>query len=168
MKRLFTLLTFVLLTMSAIAQQRMNFLGQPLGCSLATFKQRMAAKGYRYDGEKESNIHYFRGKFGGEDVYACAMVSAKSKIVSSVAVTFLSYDSSTPRSTIKLKKRFLLESYMKKYGNDIMADEVCTFLYVDYGFIIIREDYDANYPLSVWYYDNLAEEKAKREEESDY
>ena len=28
--------------MSAMAQQRMNFLGQPLGCSLTTFKQRMA------------------------------------------------------------------------------------------------------------------------------
>lgn len=167
MKRLFTLLTFVLLTMSAIAQQRMNFLGQPLGCSITTFKQRMASKGYKYDGEHMPNIHSFNGVFGGDQVHLAAYVTPKSKIVYEVGVVYLDYYSSNSKESMEFKKNSLIQSFVKKYGNYSEKD-IYTFWLFSYGRISISLDYENILPLRIFYTDKLGEEMCEREQESDY
>ena len=173
MKRTITLLTFVLLTMSAIAQQRMNFLGQPLGCSITTFKQRMAAKGYKYGGEQETNIHYFEGVFGGEDVIIGAVVTPKSKIVYKIAVAFYNYEyygyDSSKESNLLYKKRQLEESFTKKYGNPSSDDGTYIMWLFDYGAISIgNAEINDRTQLIIFYTDYIGREKCEREQESDY
>lgn len=168
MKRVFSLLLFVFLTMSVVAQQRMNFLGQPLGCSLATFKQRMVTKGYKYKGEVETNIHYFDGVFGGDDVTVGACVTPKSNTVFEIAVVYIKYKSYSPKIDLENKKKSLIRSFVKKYGDYDSEDDVYTGWSFDYGYIVIELDYNRNTPLTIWYNDYLAEEKYKREQESDY
>lgn len=172
MKRLFTLLTFVLLAMSAIAQQRMNFLGQPLGCSLATFKQRMVAKGFKYQGEVESNIHCFDGVFGGEDASIGAVVTPKSKTVYTVVVIFLNYSNdSSNRTSLNFKNSSLVDSFTNKYGEhteNVFNNESYTSWYLSYGHISIAIQNNFEHPLRLYYTDNVADEKNKREQESDY
>lgn len=167
MKRLSIILAFVLLTMSVVAQQRMNFLGQPLGCSLSTFKQRMAAKGYKYKGEIETNIHYFDGVFGGDDVTVGAIVTPKSKTVVEVAVVYTNL-SSYSKSTLEYKRELLETSFINKYGNYIDKNDVYTEWDFDYGFIMLKFNSDKTPHLTIWYDDNLGEELYEREQESDY
>ena len=164
MKRLFTLLTFVLLTMSAIAQQRMNFLGQPLGCSLTTFKQRMASKGYKYIGERETNIHYFDGVFGGENVELGVFVTPKSKIVYEVGVEY-PYNS---KEILDSKKKSLIQSFVKKYGDYSYENGGYTFWVLSGGRICICLDDEYIQSLVILYIDKIGEEKCEREKESDY
>ncbi len=167
MKRLLTLLTFVLLTMSAIAQQRMNFLGQPLGCSLATFKQRMAAKGYRYKGEQETNIHYFEGVFGGDNAIIGACVTPRSKTVYETIVVYTDFINRS-KSDLDYKKKLLVDSFIKKYGHYTYEYEVYTDWWFDYGTITIQLDYNSDSPILIFYKDSLGIDKYKREQESDY
>lgn len=167
MKRVFSLLLFGFLTMSVVAQQRMNFLGQPLGCSLATFKQRMVAKGYKYKGEAETNIHYFDGVFGGDDVTVGAFVTPKSNTVYEIAVVYTSFINRSKRD-LDYKKIFLIKSFIKKYGDYDSEDDVYTVWSFDYGYIAIKLKYDDPAPLVIWYKDDLGQEKYNREQESDY
>lgn len=168
MKRLFTLLAFVLLTMSVVAQQRMHFLGQPLGCSLATFKQRMASKGYKYLGEQETNVHYFDGVFGGDGVTVGAFVTPKSKIVYSTAVGLKDYNSYDSKSILDIKKNSLINSFIKKYGNYSYESGIYTIWDFNYGYISISVDYSDKKPFVIWYRDKLGIEMNEREQESDY
>lgn len=168
MKRIITLLTFVLLTMSVVAQQRMHFLGQPLGCSLATFKQRMASRGYKYKGEVETNVHYFDGVFGGDDVTIGAFVTPKSKIVSTVTVVLINYKSYHSKSSIESKKNLLIQSYSKKYGDYLTSSDTYYFWEFDYGYISIQVDYSGTYPIYIFYRDKIGDEIFERELESDY
>lgn len=174
MKRLYSIIFLVFLTMSVVAQQRMNFLGQPLGCSLTTFKQRMDAKGYKYKGEEETNIYTFDGVFGGEKVELGVFVTPKSKIVYQVGVSFLSYEykgyDSAKEKYLLFKKRELIDSFTKKYGNPTITFEAFTFWYFDYGKINISNNVDRNNKnsLFIMYTDYASEEKHDREQESDY
>ena len=165
MKRQFTLLTFVLLTMSAIAQQRMNFLGQPLGCSITTFKQRMASKGYKYIREKETNTYSFKGVFGGDNVYVAALITPKSKIVYGVGVAYADYHS---KKNWDYKKRTLIESFNKKYGNYFSDNGTYSHWFLNNGSISIALDYEDSHPLRIYYMDKLGEKMRTREQESDY
>ena len=167
MKRVFSLLLFVFLTMSVVAQQRMNFLGQPLGCSLATFKQRMVTKGYKYKGEVETNIHYFDGVFGGDGVTACALVTPKSKTVYEVAVVYTDI-SDYSKSDLDYKKESLVMSFIKKYGDYSIENDIYTKWFYNYGTIIIQYKYNSKTPLIIWYDDELGEKKRESESESDY
>ncbi len=167
MKRVFSLLLFVFLTMSVVAQQRMNFLGKPLGCSISTFKQRMVAKGYKYKGEIETNIYYFDGVFGGDDVTIGACVSPKSKTVYRIAVVYTNI-SDYSRKDIDIKKELLKTSFINKYGFYPIEDDEFTSWYFDYGTIHIKTEYSGSTKIIIWYCDSLAEEKYKREQESDY
>lgn len=168
MKRIITLLTFVLLTMSLVAQQRMHFLGQPLGCSLATFKQRMASKGYKYKGEEETNIHCFSGVFGGDDVTVGVCVTPKSKTVYMVMVNYNNFRSNSSKSTLDFKKNSLIQSFIKKYGNYTGEDDIFTYWLFDYGRISLGLDYNERYPIMLFYIDELGEKKYDTEIESDY
>lgn len=168
MKRVFTLLTFMLLTMFVVAQQRMNFLGQPLGCSWTTFKQRMVSKGYKYLGEVETNIHYFDGVFGGDDVTIGAIVTSKSKTVYNIAVVFDEYHSYNSKKTLDLKKNSLIKSFIKKYGNNFFEYGIYTRWIFNYGVITIQYDISDKTPIIIWYCDKLGEEKSEKEQESDY
>ena len=166
MKR-FYFLFFVFLTMSVVAQQRMNFLGQPLGCSLATFKQRMVAKGYKYKGEVETNIHYFDGVFGGEDVTVGAFVTPKSKIVYEIAVVYNNFLNSS-KSDLDFKKELLINSFIKKYGYYTKEYSAYTEWQFDYGSIAIQVKYMSEHPIIIFYNDDIGNEKYKRERELDY
>lgn len=168
MKRIFTLLTFVLLTISVTAQQRMNFLGQPLGCSLTTFKQRMASKGYKYEGEYVPNIHTFNGVFGGDKVHLAAFVTPKSKIVYEVSVAYLDYYSNNSKETMEYKKNSLIQSFIKKYGNYFSNDGEYTHWLLSSGSISISLDYKFTPPLRIFYKDKLGAEMCTREQELDY
>ena len=163
MKRVFSLLLFVFLTMSVVAQQRMNFLGQPLGCSLATFKQRMVAKGYKYKGEVETNIHYFDGVFGGDNVTIGAIVTPNSKTVYKVLVGYTNVSGYS-----KSKKDLLVKSFVNKYGDYDTEDDRYTCWYFDYGRITIDYQYYRTPPITIMYVDELGEDKSDREAESDY
>lgn len=167
MKRVFSLLLFVFLTMSVVAQQRMNFLGQPLGCSISTFKQRMVGKGFKYKGEVETNIHYFDGVFGGEDVSLGVFVTPKSKIVYRVGVGYTSF-SDYSDSTLEYRKDRLVNSFIKKYGNYSHKSGNYIYWYFDYGYIAISYKFSDKLPLTITYTDELGEKQSDREQESDY
>ena len=176
MKKLILLLAILSFSLNALAQ-RMNFLGQPLGCSLNTFKQRMINKGYKYQGEVEKNIYYFDGSFGGDNVLVGACVTPKTKTVYEIIVYFNQFesysfnDASIDRQEWKFNK--LVDAYMSKYGNPSIHnfDKKLYSWNYEYGYISIyigEEDLSGKRALCVFYNDFKAAELNEKECESDY
>lgn len=174
MKKILIISALLLLPMVAMAQKHLNFLGEPLGCNINTFKERMIKRGFKYEGEKEKNIYYFDGVFGGDDVTVGAVVTSK-KIVYNVAVIYKiyrgkSYDDKT-MDLIKFKKSQLDESLSKKYGINYSLNESFSQYETDEGFILINftspDEYN-NRQLTLWYEDKLSSEENKSSNENDY
>lgn len=173
MKR-FLIIFSLMLTASLAMAQHMQFLNNPLGCSLTTFKQRMIEKGYKFNGEVEPNIYEFEGRFGGDKVAVGAFVTPKSKIVYEVAVFYDDYYANNSPKSIESqnrKREFLEESFVKKYGDYTVKSENYTTWFFDNGEISIGVGTgfteDGN-PLVVWYSDEESKQKNQLEREEDY
>ena len=105
--------------------------------------------------------------FGGDDVTIGACVSPKSKTVYRIAVVYTNI-SDYSRKDIDIKKELLKTSFINKYGFYPIEDDEFTSWYFDYGTIHIKTEYSGSTKIIIWYCDSLAEEKYKREQESDY
>ena len=174
MKR-FLVISIVLLGSMSMMAQHINFLGKPLGCNIATFKQRMIERGFKSNGEVEPTVYSFDGIFGGDEVLVAAYLSQKTRIVYQVGVFYndyrsFSYDDDS-KSTQKNKFNRLAESFVKKYGEPTINHDEFIDWEQEYGNIIIniggnKDDLHRN--LTVWYQDKESKEKNNEENESDY
>ena len=82
MKRLITIISLLLLSLSAVAQGPLKFMGIPIDGTRPHFESQLKAKGFRYDSITES----FKGEFNGQnvDVY----VHSNHNVVDRVYVSF--------------------------------------------------------------------------------
>lgn len=105
--------------------QHISFLGQPLGCDFATFKNHMREKHFKYKG-KDRSLHVFKGEFAGEKSKLYVKLNPKTGNVFSVMVVLNNYISA-PDDYIKYddltrKYKSLKRDYISKYGFTIYED----------------------------------------------
>ena len=145
---LFTLLFFVSVSVAAQTNQKMNFMGVPMGIHVNEFKDKLIAKGISYDKETSrilpEGVKLFRGRYAGysSQIYTyfntsnkkVYHVKVKIHAVSSVAKLF--GDEERRDDIIKDIKDLLL----RKYPNAKFIDPN--------RFLLEKEDYLYRFDLS--------------------
>lgn len=173
-KRLFLLFIFAFCAEYTMSQH-IKFLGQPLGCSISDFKQRMASRGYRCNGEVSPNCYSFIGRFGGDNVEIGSYITPKSKIVFRIAVIYSNYSqysgNSASERTHNNKIKLLEQSYIKKYGKPALSDDTGIWWFFEEGTITIKSSemwQVGKKEIMIWYDDEMGSTKYTTECESDY
>lgn len=173
-KRFLLLFTFAICTEFTMSQH-IKFLGQPLGCPITEFKQRMTSRGYQCNGEVSPNCYSFIGRFGGDEVEVASYITPKSKIVFRIAVIYSNYShysgNSASERTHKNKIEILKQSYIKKYGKPTLSDETGIWWFLDEGEITIKSSemwQVGKKEIMIWYNDKIGSTKYTIECESDY
>lgn len=119
MKKIVLLLLIVFAALSAAAQEHLSFKGIPIEGSMASFCQKLQAKGFsKLNSDK--NITLFAGDFTGRQATVGVVASDDGKNVHSVVVIF---DSSSEWKKLVDTYDYYKELYTLKYGNPSVSVE---------------------------------------------
>lgn len=119
MKKALFLFYFLVLSLSASAQQHLSFKNIPIEGSATAFCQKLKSKGFKQTGH-DKNVFIFRGDFTGQDVNVTVGTSGNRKNILSVEVTF---DPSEEWNTLLNTYNHYKDLYTTKYGEPVTCHE---------------------------------------------
>ena len=119
MKKIISILTLFLVTISLMAQEHLSFKGIPIEGSITEFCKKLEAKGLTPMGT-EDNITMFTGDFTGRTATIAIAATDDGKNVFSVIVFF---DSSDEWNTLVNTYDYYKDLYTRKYGKPKFSKE---------------------------------------------
>lgn len=119
MKRITVTLMLFMVAICIMAQEHLSFKGIPIDGSVASFCQKLKAKGFTYSG-RDGDVFSFTGDFAGCEatVGVCGMNNGEN-----VYMVVVQYESSDDRIALVNSYNNYKDLYTQKYGEPIKSRE---------------------------------------------